>query len=133
MWSLNQPADDAEGTIIAHKKNGCLAGTIIAHKSYPTPHITTVDKELADCLMFHPKFDEQGNHCFHFRTIHEYQQKDAGLIQLVTQPNDLHIRRLGTFDIICKGTDDSWTMIATNDMLPKIVSWYHRVTMHAEG
>ena len=46
MWSLNQPANDAEGTIIAHKKNGCLAGTIIAHKSYPTPHITSLDTNI---------------------------------------------------------------------------------------
>jgi len=129
--SVDNPAV-AEGTIIAHKKKTIIpSGTIIAQN--PVPNITSLDKELSDCLMFHPRFDDHSNQCFHFQTIFDYQQQDTAKKNLVLQPNDLHIRQLGNLNIICKGTNDQWKMIATDEMLPKLVSWYHRVTMHSEG
>ena len=47
-------------------------------------YIMVIDnKELADCLLEYPAFDEWGRHPFHFETIQYYQQCSEAVKELV--------------------------------------------------
>jgi hypothetical protein len=88
----------------------------------------------AECFLNYPKFDEQGRHPFHFETIRQYQN-DSEQVQnwLRDKPNDFVRHTFGETELICKVKDGSYRMAISDEMLPKLVKWYHLHTMHAEG
>ena len=99
-----------------------------------TPHsILTSTPELAECLLEHPVFDNDGNLPFRFTTIRDYQQRDNNIANLATtQPNRYMTKNLGGHEIITLWTDGQQIVIP-NDMLEGLVHWYHHATVHALG
>ena len=98
------------------------------------PHsILTSTPELAECLLEHLVFDDDGNLPFRFATIQEYQQKDHSVANLATtQPHKYTHKNLGGHDIITL-RNDGQHIIIPNDMLEGLVHWYHEATVHALG
>ena len=98
------------------------------------PHsILTSTPDLAECLLEHPVFDENGNLPFRFSTIREYQQQDHNGANLATtQPNKYITKNLGGHEIITL-RNDGQQIILPNSMLEKLVHWYHQAATHALG
>ena len=88
--------------------------------------------ELAECLLVYPAFDEQGRHPFHFTTIRHYQQQDAR-ISAALNNGTLVSRSINGTNIACLPEAQGGQIVLTDSMLPKIVRWYHEVTVHLEG
>ena len=69
--------------------------------SVPPHSILTSTPELAECLLEHPVFDDDGNLPFCFATIQEYQQQDHNVTKLATtQPDKYMTKHLGGHEII---------------------------------
>jgi hypothetical protein len=88
----------------------------------------------AECFLNYPRFDEQGRHPFHFEMIRQYQN-DSEQVQnwLQDKPNEFAKHTFGEAELICKVQEGSYRMAISDEMLPKLVKWYHLHTMHAEG
>ena len=101
----------------------------------PATRCVKVDDLWTECLWAMPKFDEQNRHPFQFETIQYYQSKDHNIGQLpINQPNDFTLKTFGqTVQLVCKNKNNSHLIVLTDDMLPRIVKWYHHVTVHSEG
>ena len=89
-------------------------------------------EELAECLLVYPVFDEQGRHPFHFKTIQHYQQKDQN-IQQAAERNWYVSRSFNGVDLLCLPESAGGQIVLSDDMLPKIIRWYHETTVHLEG
>ena len=98
------------------------------------PHlILTSTPELAECLLEHLVFIDDGNLPFRFATIWEYQQQDHNVVNLATtQPDKYMTKNLGGHEIITLRSDGH-QIIIPNDMLEGLVCWYHHATVHALG
>ena len=98
------------------------------------PHsILTSTPELAECLLEHPVFNDDGNLPFCFATIRDYQQQDDSVTNLATtQPNKYMTKNLGGHEIITLRNNGRQAVIP-NDMLEGLVCWYHHTTIHALG
>ena len=107
---------------------------VITHNYY-SEDSDLVDDLLADCYMAMPKFDERGRHPFHFATIAHYQNMDASVQSLLqTQPNQYFKQQLGDQELVCRRTSDAgFQIVMSDDMLPRLVKWYHAITIHSEG
>ena len=103
----------------------------------PETRCVKVDDLWTECLWAMPKFDEQNRHPFRFETMKYYQAQDANLLAMpTTNPTQFAIRRFGATDLVCKisATNPSQKLICLTDtMLPKLVNWYHELTVHSEG
>ena len=61
------------------------------------------DRELADCLLEYPVFDEQGRHTFYFATLAHYQNKSPAIRQLVDDdPRQFVLQAFGTIELVCR-------------------------------
>ena len=82
----------------------------------------------------HPEFDDEGGVPFHFMTVYEYQQQDPTLATLPKQnPEKYVIHLLGNYQIVCALTKTGVYMCLTDLMLPKVIKYFHEVTVHNEG
>ena len=101
----------------------------------PETRCVKVDDLWTECLWAMPKFDEQNRHPFQFKTIQFYQSKDNDVQKLPTdQPNEFEITQLDNVPIVCcKTTDSNPLIVVTDAMLPRLVKWYHEMTVHSEG
>ena len=109
------------------------ADTYTTGQPLPPHSILTSTPELAKCLLEHPVFDDNGNLPFRFATIRDYQQQDHSIANLATtQPDKCITKNLGGHEIITL-RNDGQQIIIPNDMLEKLVHWYHQATIHALG
>ena len=89
--------------------------------------ILTSTPELAECLLEHPVFDDDGNLPFCFAAIREYQQQDHNVDNLATtQPNKYMTKNLGGHEIIALQNDGQ-------QIIEGLIHWYHHATIHALG
>ena len=102
----------------------------------PETRCVKVDDLWTECLWAVPKFDEQNRHPFRFQNIAIYQNKDATLMNLPnTDPTNYTIHQFGNVDLVCRIFPRSHhpLIVLSDDMLPRIVRWYHEITIHSEG
>ena len=109
------------------------ADTYTTGQPLPPHSILTSTPDLAECLLEHLVFDDNGNLPFRFATIREYQQQDHNVANLATtQPDKYITKNLGGHEIITL-RNDVQQIIIPNSMLEKLVHWYHQATTHALG
>ncbi|KAG7345621.1 reverse transcriptase RNA-dependent DNA polymerase [Nitzschia inconspicua] len=90
--------------------------------------------DLADGLLVHPDFDEEGRHPFQFDTVHEYQIRDRGLQSCVNsrQEYQRHLYGSKTLVTYCKDGEEPKICIP-DEMLSWLVKYYHEISAHVEG
>jgi transposase InsO family protein len=98
----------------------------------------SVDDSVEDTFLFYPRFDPRGRQPFRFQTIHEYQQNNPQMRELVNLlPDRYFIQQLDNVPIICRrdhrNNDNSWKIALPNDMLRPLVKWFHEATVHSLG
>ena len=109
------------------------ADTCTTVQPLPPHSILTSTPELAECLLEHPMFDDNGNLPFHFATIRDYQELHHNVTNLaITQLTKYMTKNLGGHEIITLWTDGQQIVIP-NDMLEGLVNWYHDATVHSIG
>ena len=93
------------------------------------------DVELADCLLVHPEFDEHKRNPFGYNTIRHYQQQCARTPGLIAaNPNLYEMRTLGGVQLVCRRLpNNQFKIVLPDDMLPRLVTYFHRAMYHAEG
>ena len=103
----------------------------------PSCNAQTERHPVEDSYLFHPKFDPQGRHPFHFKTMLEHQQKDPHVLELPSlNPQHCFTNTLDTHPIVCRcdtSAQDSWKIVIPTDMLLPLVGWYHLITAHSTG
>jgi hypothetical protein len=99
--------------------------------------ITKENPLLAECLLVYPVFNECDvtRHPFHFATMRHYQQRsDATKQLLINQPEQYAIVTLRETNLICYiANPQQPKIVLTDDMLPRIVRYYHLTAQHAKG
>ena len=86
------------------------ADTCTTVQPLPPHSILTSTPELAECLLEHPVFDNDGNLPFHFATIQDYQQRDNNIANLATtQLNKYMTKNLGGHEIITLRNDGHYS------------------------
>ena len=88
--------------------------------------------ELAECLLEYPTFDAEGRSPFHFETIQHYQQLSEPLKQQLTS-GMYRLKRFGNVDLICQLERNGDCIVLSDEMLPRLVRWYHLTNTHIEG
>ena len=88
--------------------------------------------DLVDCLLEYPTFDTAGRSPIHFQTIQHYQQQSARLQHLLNL-GMYRIKRFGNIDLICQLDHLGGKIVISDEMLPRLVRWYHLTTAHIEG
>jgi hypothetical protein len=92
---------------------------------------------LAEFLLVYPVFDKRNitHHPFHFTMMRHYQQRSNATKQLlINQPEQYALVTLGETDLICYIANPQLPKIVlTDDMLPRIVRYYHLTAQHAKG
>ena len=138
QWSiLNEPAL-AEclaqfplrpaGLVTDHNKGSLRPAGLVAD------HTMTHTQKSNDLLLEHMEFDDEGRVPFHFKTVYEYQQQDPILATLPQQsPEKYVIHLLGNYQIICAHTKTGVYMCLIDLMFPKVIKYFHEVTVHNEG
>jgi hypothetical protein len=101
----------------------------------PETRSVKVDDLWTECLWALPKFDEQNRHPFQFETLQLYQSKDQNLMALPTlKPTEFQFQQFGTAQLVVRVHDVPRSLIVLSDeMLPRIVTYYHLLTNHSEG
>ena len=90
--------------------------------------------EFADCFLEHPVFNEDGQLPFQFRMLEEYQQKCPGLQQTLQQyPDRFHVVDHGDAKLICYHQNGRDKIVLTEELLPKVVKFYHEALAHVKG
>ena len=92
------------------------------------------DIEIAECFLEHPTFDAEGRLPFQFNTLQEYQERSAELQSLP----DVYPDRFARVDfndskLICFRQNASDKIVLTNELVPKVIKYYHESMAHAEG
>jgi hypothetical protein len=93
------------------------------------------DPELAECFLKHPVFDNEGRLPFQFKTLAEYQNISLVLQQVLQQqPDRFHtVEFKDNTKLICFRQNCEHKTVLTQELLPKVVKYYHEVMGHAEG
>ena len=95
--------------------------SIPTNSTTPQHSILTTDPDLAECLLVHPIFYDDGNLPFQFSTIADYQQHDHTVAQLpTTNPENYRTKNIGGCNIIALCNNDQ-QMIITDSMLQKLI------------
>jgi hypothetical protein len=99
--------------------------------------ITEENPLLAKCLLVYPVLDEHDvtRHPFHFTTMQHYQQRSNETKQLlINQPEQYALVTLRETDLICYiANPQQPKIVLTDNMLPRIVRFYHLTAQHAKG
>ena len=119
-----------------------------------THDILADNPELALALSYHPALEPQRHDSFiqlpifdqnnifdqpfDFKTIRKYQDTDTALQQRYnTSPTQFQYHLLGRTDVLCHlncaGASTPWQIAIPDNMLPKLVRWYHEMTVYVEG
>jgi hypothetical protein len=93
------------------------------------------EPELAECLLLHPEFDNEGRHPLSFPTIAEYQSQEPELTAVALDPGNANIqyKLLGDSQVIVTvEADQRWRICIPDQSLDRFIMWYH-VTMGHPG
>ena len=103
----------------------------------PMPHDELLTHDL---YMQLPFFDtnQPFHQPFHFDTIRQYQDTDEPLQKrAAAHPNEYEYRLLGRTDVLCHlngaGASPPWQIAIPDNMLERLVRWYHTMTVYVEG
>ena len=92
------------------------------------------DPEIAECFLEHPVFDAEGRLPFQFKTLEEYQSRSEELQSMpLVFPERFSRQRFGDSELICFHQNGDDKIVLTQDLLPKVVKYYHEAMAHAEG
>ena len=92
------------------------------------------DPEVAECFLEHPVFDEDGRVPFVFKTLEEYQSRSEELLNLPEVfPDRFSRQQFGDAELVCFHQNGVDKIVLTEELLPKVVKYYHEVMAHAEG
>ena len=92
------------------------------------------DPEVSDCFLEHPVFDEDGRVPFQFPSLQHYQEKSAEL-QSMPQvfPDRFVVKQFNDSQLTCFRQNDADRIVLTQELLPKVIKFYHESMAHAEG
>ena len=66
--------------------------------------------------------------------VEEYQQKSSALLDLVmTRPDRFHVVPHGDSNLICYHQNGENKIVLTQELLPKVVNYYHEAIARVEG
>ena len=92
------------------------------------------DPEVAECFLEHPVFDADGRLPFQFQTLQAYQLKCPELQAMPDCFPDRFVRaNFNETELICFSQNGSDKIVLTQELLPKVVKYYHESMAHAEG
>jgi hypothetical protein len=93
------------------------------------------DPESAECFLEHAVFDNKGRLSSQFTILAEYQSANLALQQVLQQqPDRFHaVDFKGNTKLICFCQNGENKIVPTQEMLPKVVKYYHEVMGHAKG
>jgi transposase InsO family protein len=92
------------------------------------------DPEIAECFLQHPVFDEDGRVPFNFISLEEYQNNCPALQATFEQrPERFYKAKFGAAQLICISQNGTDKIVLTQELLPRVVKYYHEVMAHAEG
>jgi transposase InsO family protein len=92
------------------------------------------DPEIAECFLQHPVFDEEGRVPFNFISLEEYQTNCPALQATYEKnPERFYKKPFGSAQLICISQNGEDKIVLTQELLPKVVKYYHEVMSHAEG
>ena len=68
------------------------------------------------------------------KTIRAYQDQSEQVKSWMTSnPEDFKLHEFGGTELVCRYKDGIPKIAISDEMLPKLVKWYHLHTAHAEG
>ncbi|CAB9506026.1 Retrotransposon protein [Seminavis robusta] len=89
---------------------------------------------MEESFLEHPTFDGEGRNPFNFSVLAEYQAASAELQQtVVDNPERFFKKMFGNSELICFRQNDEDKIVLTKELLPKLVSFYHKSMAHVEG
>ena len=92
------------------------------------------DPEFTECYLENPIFDEDGRNPFQFGTLFKYQQESPELLAMPDIfPDRFSREEFGQYELICFHQNGVDKIVLTQEMLPRVVKYYHEVVAHAEG
>ena len=92
------------------------------------------DPEVGDSYLEHPIFDEDGRLPFQFTALEEYQRRSEDLQNMpLVFPERFSRQRFGDAELICFHQNGEDKIVLTQELLPKVVKYYHEAMAHAEG
>ena len=81
-----------------------------------------------------PVFDNEGRLPFQFKTLEDYQSRSEELKNMPTVfPDRFSRQRFGDAELICFHQNGEDKIVLTQELLPKVVKYYHEAMSHAEG
>ena len=110
-------------------------GTYCMFEEHPdVAELLLNDPEISDCFLEHPVFDEDGRLPFQFKTLEEYQMRSDELQSLPEVfPDRFSSQSFGDAELICFHQNGEDKIVLTQELLPKVVKYYHEAMAHAEG
>ncbi|CAB9513815.1 Retrotransposon protein [Seminavis robusta] len=92
------------------------------------------DGGMEESFLEHPTFDGEGRNPYNFSVLAEYQAASAALQQtVVDNPERFFKKMFGNSELICFHQNDEDKIVLTKELLPKLVSFYHKSVAHVEG
>ncbi|CAB9515279.1 hypothetical protein SEMRO_704_G190240.1 [Seminavis robusta] len=89
---------------------------------------------MEESFLEHPTFDGEGRNPFNFSVLADYQAASAVLQQtVVDNPERFFKKMFGNSELICFRQNDEDKIVLTKELLPKLVSFYHKSMAHVEG
>ena len=86
-----------------------------------------------DNFLYYPVFDNRLGYC-DFETIQKYQEEDERLQKALQTNPCLFAKQIDNCRIICmQPNNDEWKIVLTDELLPRIVKWYHEFLIYTEG
>ena len=105
------------------------------------PTTRVVQQISYDQIIFHeklflkyPTFDEQGHFPFQYKALYEYKQEDPIVLNLpTTKPNQFQVENMEEYPLVCYKHEQHFQICRTNQLLLKVVQWFHESTAHNAG
>ena len=92
------------------------------------------EPEIAECFLEHPVFDDEGRVPFNFKTLEECQLKCPDLQSMpLVFPDRFYKVMFNDTELICFHQNGADRIVLTQELLPKIVKYYHESMAHTEG
>ena len=99
----------------------------------PLPTIV-VQPQQEELFLEHPVFDAQGRLPFQYKTLYEYQQEEPRILALQTnQPHQYQQENMGGYELVCRYQGQHNRICLTDTLLPLVVDWFHKATVHNSG
>ena len=99
----------------------------------PLPTIV-VQPQQEELFVEHPVVDDQGRLPFQYKTLYEYQQEDPHILSLpFNKPQQYQLETMGGYGLVCHYQGQHHRICLTDTLLPMVVDWFHKATVHNTG